>query len=346
MPRQVGLLGMKRVAQLLKVFHRGYTDVLGLDVAGSGLKAVRLRRVNRVTSVVAVDILPSSAGAFATDSVQPLQVPKALRARYVALATSAPGAIVKLLTFPAHSEKSTESHVSELMGLGENADFRLAYEGVAETRTEVKILAVAMPIQTVQALSQLFPAGIPAPCSIELAGLASLTAYARGPGKAHKDDCTAVVDFGMTSTLVAFFHRGTMVLVRKFDVGTSTILKRLQESLGVDGEVALGILNDGSFDISQIVHQSMEAFLQQLIISWDFVERRENVHIARLYACGGGTSLRSWAHEMQGTTGQAPVFWNPFEGVSTAGLVLEKWKGQEQRFSAALGVAWAMIGED
>ena len=337
---------MKKAADLLRMFNRGYTDMLGLDVAGSGLKAVRLRRTNRVTSVVAVDILPSVAGAPVTDPVQPVQVPKALRARYVALATSAPGTIVKLLTFPAHSEKSTEAHVSELMGLGDNVDFRLAYEALSESRTEVKILAVAMPVQTVHGLCGLFPVGIPAPCSIEISGLASMTAYARGPGKAHKDDCTAVVDFGMTSTLVAFFQKGTMVLVRKFDVGTSTILKRLQDGLGVDAEVALGILNDGSFDISQIVHQSMESFLQQLIISWDFVERRENVHIARLYACGGGTSLRSWAHEMQGATGQEPVFWNPFEGLATTGPVLEKWKGQEQRFAAALGVALAMIGED
>ncbi|MFZ4779870.1 MAG: pilus assembly protein PilM [Terrimicrobiaceae bacterium] len=337
---------MKKVADLLRRFQRGHADVLGLDVAGSGLKAVRLRRTNHAISVVGVDILPSLEGSLVSDSVSPVQVPKALRARYVALATSAPGAIVKLLTFPAHSEKSTETHVSDLMGLGDSTDFRLAYEGVSETRTEVKILAVAMPIQTVLGLCRLFPAGIPAPCSIELAGLASMTAYARVPGQAHKEDCTAVVDFGMTSTLVAFFHKGTMVLVRKFDVGTSTILKRLQDSLGVDGEVALGILNDGSFDISQIVHQSMEAFLQQLIISWDFVERRENVHISRLYACGGGTSRRSWAHEMQGATGQEPVFWNPFEGLAATGPVLEKWKGQEQRFAAALGVALAMIGED
>jgi len=337
---------MKKAADLLKMFNRGYTDILGLDVAGSGLKAVRLRRANRVTSVVAADILPPVAGGDVTDPVQPIQVPKALRARYVALATSAPGTIVKLLTFPAHSEKSTEAHVGELMGLADNVDFRLAYEGLSESRTEAKILAVAMPVRTVQGLCGLFPAGIPAPCSIEISGLASMTAYARGPGKAHNDDCTAVVDFGMTSTLVAFFQKGTMVLVRKFDVGTSTILKRLQDGLGVDGEVALGILNDGSFDISQIVHQSMESFLQQLIISWDFVERRENVHIARLYACGGGTSLRSWAHEMQGATGQDPVFWNPFEGLAVTGPVLEKWKGQEQRFAAALGVALAMIGED
>lgn len=337
---------MKRIADLVRAFQHGYTDVLGLDVAGSGLKAVRLRRANNMTAVVAVDVLPALPGGLAVDAVQPLVVAKPLRARYAALATSAPGAIVKLLTFPAHSEKTMEAHVSELMGLGDSAEFRLAYERVAETRTEVKALAVAMPRSMVESLCRLFPVGTPAPCSVEVAGLASMTAFSRGPGRGHQDDCTAVIDFGMTSTLVAFFHKRTMVLVRKFDVGTGTILKRLQDSLGVDAEVALGILNDGSFDISQIVHQSMESFLQQLIISWDFVERRENVHIARLYACGGGTALRSWAHEMQGATGQEPVFWNPFEGLATTGPVLDKWKGQEQRFAAALGAAWAMIGED
>jgi Tfp pilus assembly PilM family ATPase len=338
---------MKKVADLIKVFQRGYTDVLGLDVAGSGLKAVRLKVINQAITVMAVDIFPPDGSAVeGSIPVGAQQLPKDLRARHVALATSESGAVVKLLTFPAHSDKPAETHVNELMGLGDQTEYRLAYEHVTESRSEIRALAVRMPLSTVTALCQLFPAGSPAPCAIEVSGLASMTAYLKGPGLSHLEDCIAVIDFGANVTLVAFFNRGTMVLIRKFEMGTNTILKKLQDNLGVDGDVALGILNDGSFDITQIVHQAMEAFLQQLIISWDFVERRENCRISRLYACGGGASLGSWAHEVLSTTGQSPTLWNPFEGLAMiSDTLLDKWKGQESRFSAAVGSALGMFDE-
>ncbi len=325
---------MKKIADYLKLFQRSYTDVLGLDVAGSGIKAVRIKRSREDFNVLAADILPlPSVGV-------PLVLPKPLRARYVALASSEPGTVVKLLTIPAHSEKSMDVHVQELMGMVDSTDYRLSYEEMAASRAEVKVLAVGMLTQTVASLSGLFPVGVPAPCSIELSGLASMTTYARGPGQNHLEDCVAVVDFGARTTLVAFFHKGTMAMIRKFDVGAVNILKRLQDNLGVDSDVAMGILNDGSFDISQIVHQAMESFLQQLIISWDFVERREATRIVRLYACGGGASIGCWAREVHAATGQEPVLWSPFEGMNVSfegGLA--KWKGQESRFSAAIGAA-------
>jgi Tfp pilus assembly PilM family ATPase len=338
---------MKRAVDYFKRFQRGYTDVLGLDLAGSGVKAVRLRRIGQALSVVAVEILPlSSAQGTSSDSEGPMVLPKSLRARYVALGTSEPGTTVKLLTIPAHSEKSMDTHVQELMGIADNAEYRLSYEQVAVSRAEVKVLAVGMPAQIVQSSCGLFPSGIPAPCSVEISGLAATTAHAWGPGRQHRNDCVAVVDFGARTTLISFFQKGAMVMIRKFDVGASHILKKLQDSLGVDNDVAMGILNDGSFDISQIVHQTMESFLQQLIISWDFVERRENTRISRLYACGGGATIGCWAREIQAATGHAPVLWNPFDGLepASAGL-LDKWKGQESRFTAAIGLALGVMEE-
>jgi Tfp pilus assembly PilM family ATPase len=309
-------------------------------MAGSGIKAVRIKRSNESFSVLAADILPLPTAS------NPLVLPRPLRARYVALASSEAGSIVKLLTIPAHSEKTMDVHVQELMGMVDSTDYRLSYEEISVTRAEVKVLAVGMLNPTVASLCGLFPVGVPAPCSIELSGLASMTAYSRGPGQNHREDCVAVVDFGARTTLVAFFHKGAMVMIRKFDVGAANILKRLQENLGVDNDVAMGILNDGSFDISQIVHQAMESFLQQLIISWDFVERREATRIARLYVCGGGAAIGCWAREVQSATGQEPVLWNPFDGLHVAAEGgLAKWKGQEARFAAAIGAALGALEE-
>ncbi len=336
---------MKTISELMKSFQRSYTDVLGLDIAGSCTKAVRIKKSNNTLTLVAADILPRLIlPASATDPAPALVVPRSLHGRYAAIATSAPGAIVKLLTMPVHSDKSTDAHVYELMGIGENSDYRVGFEQVAETRSERRILAVGLPDQTARSLCQLFPSGVPAPCSIEISGLASMTAFMQGPGSTHKGDTMAAIDFGATSSYVAFFNKGVMTLIRKFDLGSDAILKKLQSSLGVDEEVALGILNDDSFDISQILRQTMEAFLQQLTISWDFVERRENNPIAHLYISGGMSSMKSWMKEVQGVTGKEPTSWNPFSALETLpGALPDRLNGQESRFSAAMGAAIAVL---
>lgn len=331
---------MKSLSDLLKRFQRSYTDVLGLDVAGSGLKAVRLRRAEGTVSVVAADILRD------TTVSGPLDLPKPLKARYVAMATSEPGAVVKLLNLPAHSDKPVDVHVHELMGLAENDAYRLSYEEISASRSDLKVLAVGLPGAVIQSLCGHFPSGLPAPCSVEVSGLAVMTAFERGPVQDHRDDCVVAIDFGDRTTLVTFYQKGVIVMIRKFDVGVGAIIKKLQDSLGVDGEVAMGILSDGSFDISQIVRQTMEPFLQQLIISWDFVERRENTRIARLYASGGGASIIPWMREVQTSTGQEPVPWNPFAGLNMASEgLLDAWKGQESRFAAAVGAAMGAMEE-
>jgi Tfp pilus assembly PilM family ATPase len=185
---------------------------------------------------------------------------------------------------------------------------------------------------------------LPAPCSIEISGLASLSAFGHAHGNANAEDCSVVIDFGSEVSMVAFFNKNTLSLVRKFDIGTTHILKQLQKSLGVDQDVALGILNDGSFDVTKLIHNAMEPFLQQLIISWDFVERRENTHISKLYVCGGGAGIRLWAQELESATGQVPVKWDPFAGFEVYPKVIpDELKGQESRFAAAVGAALAMM---
>lgn len=337
---------MSKAGTLGKIWSRDYTDVLGLDLGGSGIKAVRLQLANQQVWVLAADILPAvSVSQEEGDDIAPLSIPKPLKARHVAFAVSSGASQLKLLSFPAHSEKNVETHILELMGISDRSQYRIAYEPLTETRTEVRVLAVAIQEAAGRKLCRLCPEGKPAPCSIEAAGLASMTAFEKGPGLKHAEDCVAVIDFGMNGAVVSFYNRGALVLVRKLDFGAVNILSKLQDNLGVEQEVAMGILNDGSFDVSRVVHSALEPFLQQLVISWDFVERRENVHIHHLYACGGGSRLGLWAQELETATGKKPVLWNPFEDLSVQpGALPDRLKGQESRFAAAIGAAWAILG--
>jgi len=209
---------------------------------------------------------------------------------------------------------------------------------------ERRFLAAALPDNVVQPLCRLFPSGVPAPYSVEISGLASMTAFAAGPGTRHKGDTIAVVDFGASCTYAAFYSKGIISLVRRFDFGAEPILRKLQESLGVDGDVTLGILNDQSFDVSQTLRQAMEPFLQQMTISIDFVESRENTPVSELYVGGGFTLFQGWIKAVQEGTGRHPILWNPFESIKIGnGSIPPAWQGQESRFAAATGAALAAL---
>lgn len=336
---------MSSLTDVLKIFQRNYTDVVGLDIGTSNTKVVRLKQIRGVLTVMAVDILPEVILPEAEDAVvPPLELPKMLKGRYAALAISKDLGIVKWLSFPAHGGKSIDEHVHELMGLGEAAQYRLGYESIMESRSEIRVLAAALPEVWARKLCRLFPAGVPAPCSIEISGLAMLTAFRYARNDDGDEGGSMVMDLGEVSTLVAFFNKRTLAFVRKYDFGTFSIVKKIQDGLGVDGEVARGILQDGAFDVTNNVHHAMEPFLQQLIISWDFVERREALRINKLFVCGGGVGIPLLAHELEQATGQVPVKWDPFGGFAMhPGAIPEKFKGQESRFAAALGAAIAVL---
>jgi Tfp pilus assembly PilM family ATPase len=251
-------------------------------------------------------------------------------------------AVVKLLNVPAQGEKAGDLPLHDLLGLTDDAHYRIGYEilGPGTSRSDSRLLAVAVPEAQAQAVCRLFPSGTPAPCSMEIAGLAVMTAFQHGPGGACAGECVGIVDFGASVSVLAIFNRGVLVLIRKFDFGTEAILKRVQESLGVDAETAQGILADGSFDVSQVAREVMAGFTQQLIISRDFVERRENCRMRKLYASGGVVGARDWQAEVQATVGLVPEPWNPFEGLSLApGAVPDTLRGMEPRFAAAVGAA-------
>ena len=344
---------MRNLLDLLKRFHTHPTDVVGVDVGASGTKVVRLKKTKQGITLVAADLLPvvsmPEPGEPGADTApSPLALPKPLKARYASMGASGQGAVLKLLSVPTQSEKAGELQVNELLGLADGANYRVAYEVISEghARAESRLLAVALPENRAQSLCGLFPAGTPAPCAIELSGLAMLHSFFRGPGQQNGDECVAVLDFGASSSVLAILSKGGLVLIRKFDVGSDAILAKVEESLGVDRETAQGILSDGSFDVSQLVRESIAVFSQQVIISRDFVERRENCRIRKFYVCGGVTGARDWQNELHAAVGVPPEPWNPFAGLQVlAESFPERLAGAESRFPAAVGVALAAIEE-
>lgn len=324
--------------------------MLGVDFGSTASKILRVKKEKSGLTVAGVQLLPvltlSGNGQRPPEEIELLRgLPKIYRSNYAAMAVSSGRAVVRLLSLPGQIQgsKAVEAHLREHAGL--EGEYRLAYtatstKSTARGRQETKFLAVALPEEEAKAVLSLVPSGPPAPWSIELAGLGALNAFLHGPGNENRDQAVGVIEAGARVAYLALFNKGALVLVRKFDFGCETLVSRVQQQMGVERDVAEGIIADGSFDISSCVHDVMGPFLRQLSISRDFVERQEKCRINRLYLSGGMALSNYWIEEIKSRAKMDVVLWNPFDAVQVApGAYPDELRGQETRFTAALGVA-------
>lgn len=327
---------------------RGPSDLVAIDVASTALKVVRLKRArdgSAPTVVAAAALPPIALPAAVTGGEKPLTLAKNLVGKYVSLCVPGKSAIVKILTFMGKMEDTSESQILQLMGIEKPEEYRISYKTITSSsgrQQESKVLTVALPEPEAHAVLKLFPSGLPATYSLEVSGLATMTAYFHGPGVEHGGDAVGVIDFGAEVTFFALFNKNVLSLIRKFDVGSGAIIAKVQKSLGVDRDTALGIVSDGSFDLSQTINETMEPFVKQLVISRDFVERRENCRVAHIFAVGGMTASRDWMKEMRTGLGLEVETWNPFEKLTILpGAIPDNLKGRESQFASAIGAALA-----
>ncbi|MBU4199096.1 MAG: pilus assembly protein PilM [Verrucomicrobia bacterium] len=324
---------------------KGPQDIVGVDFDPSGVKCVRVRKNNGAVSVVSAGILP--AVTIGSDSESPFHLPKPLVGRYVSICIPGETAVVKLLNLPGQLEGDVQPQIKEHMGI-EEGDYRIGYQIVSHGhgRTETKLLTVAIPDAEAKAACGIFPTGWPAPISLEISGLASMTAFLHGPALTHKDQSVGVIEQGARVTFAAFFNKGELVLIRKFDFGHFDLLDRIQKNLGVDHETAENIVADGSFDVSQIIKEVSEPFIKQLVISKHFIERRENCLIAKLYLPSGKGVSRDWQNEIKSALSLDVDFWNPFEGLSLGPEAIPRqYESQLSRFTGAVGTALGSFEE-
>lgn len=330
-------------------FKRPIADITGIDVASSGIKVVRLKRNADATSaptLVGAALLPPLPTPPDGSEGVPLSLPKPIAARRVSIALTGKNAIVKLLSFMGKTDVTFDAQLHEMMGIDKNANFRISYRVLVDGhgRTESKVLTVAIPETDIQVANHLFPSGLPAPYSFEISGLAALSSFLQGPVFKFPDETVAVIDFGLEVSFLAIFNKSIPALVRKFDFGSQSILARVQTSMGVDADTALEIITGGSIDLTQFFTDAMDPFIKQLVISRDFLERRENCRVTQVYVTGGATGSRDWTEVINNALGLPLVSWNPFEPVHVApGTFPDDLKGRENRFAAAMGAAWGTL---
>ncbi len=336
---------MASASEILERFQRGPRDIVGIDVGTTSTKVVRIKSVNGEPTLLGAEILPAiELPAEEGAQPAPLVLPPKCKARYAALTFTSRNAVVKLLSIPGRFGPEDSGKLISNLGLENPDKFRVGFKVITEGhgRSESRVLTVAVPEHDAAVGAQLFPVGTPAPFSLEVSGLSTISAFLQIPNLELKGDAFGTIEFGATTTTYALFNRGMLALVRRFNFGTNLLLDRVAESLGVDLQTAQGIVSDGSFDISQSVGEVMQPLLKQLMVSRDFVERRENCRIAKMYVSGGLASSHDSLNTLQSSMDMNVQFWNPFESLTIAkDAVSSDLNGKEWLFAGAVGACLA-----
>jgi len=330
---------MKSLKEFSKNLKTAPSDCTGIDVGSTVIKVVRLKATgSEITVIGAALVKPETNGS--------ITIPLNLRARYASIATSCRGAIVKLLKFPGAIESSFESSLPQKIGINSDQNYRISYTALVEgnSRSDSSVLIGALPEEDAKSVMHNFSSGIPAPYSLELSTLAVLTAFEHGPVANNSGDTTGLIDFGTTETFLSIFHNKKLVLLRKFDFGTNIVMERLKSTLHVTTEVAHGMIDDSSFDLSDMLAEHMSSVAGDLILSRDFIERQDNCKINMLYAIGGVALSTSAMQSLEKFMNIDITPWNPFDGLKVAPHIFEnEMKGQRWRFAGALGAALATL---
>ncbi len=332
------------VGKKIRIKRKPPQDLVAVDFDTDAVRCVRVKLNVGEIVVTATDILPALDFSNVTQ-VKAFALPKSMAAHYVAICIPGYDAIVKLLNLPGALNDQLEETIREHMGV-EGASHRFGYRIISQTHSETRLLTAAIPESQVQAACAMFPVGLPVPITVEIGGLAVISAFMHGPGKAAQNEAIGVIEFGDRATYFAFFKKLDLILIRKFDFGRFNLLDRIEKNMGVDRQTARNVVLDRSFDISNLVKDLADPFVKQLVISKHFVERRENCHISKIYVADDPLVSHDWLNEIKTALGVEASTWQPFDGVKVMpGAIPEKFEKCRSQFAAAMGAVYALSEE-
>jgi len=313
-------------------------NLLALDFATTGVKAVRLKKIKDQVTLAAVEILPPCD----VDAGKKPVLPKSLSSYYAALCATMDNVTLRVFTQVLPEEENIEALVREHLSAA--ADCRVSGTVIsrAKGRRDSTVLGLAVPEQTVQNYLALFSDGAPAPRSLGIPGLAAFSAFLYNRAAQTENQTICLIETGARYTYAAFLHQNQLQLMNRFEVGSDVLQRQIQASLGVDAAMAVSILAGGSVDVSVAIRQALNPFTRQLSVYCEFIERQNKNPISSVYISGGLASSPYWQSAIKDVLGCSPQGWNPFEKIEIPPDTFpEQFKGQEPRFAAAVGAVLA-----
>ncbi len=163
----------------------------------------------------------------------------------------------------------------------------------------------------------------------------------------REDTAVMIVDVGSLYTDIAVVHKQAPKLVRSINVGGSTFIKAVSQSLGLAAEQAeqftkkFGLMQD---KLEGQVYKAIKPSLDLLVSELDksekfFASKDETVKIEKIILTGGAAALPDLPTYLANATGLPVTIANPWAHVSFPAVMQEQLNQMALEYPVAIGLA-------
>ncbi|MGO9528991.1 MAG: pilus assembly protein PilM [Verrucomicrobiia bacterium] len=178
------------------------------------------------------------------------------------------------------------------------------------------------------------------PQVIELAAVSVINAFQFSHPEI-KDDVVVLVDIGARMTSVNFLQGGLPLITRIMHFGGAQISEYIGQVLMLKPQEAEEEKRKMSPPVQELVKTAISPLAREIRSSIDFFERQNDLHVQRIYACGGSASSPQVLEILGEAVGTPVECWNAVES-----LDVSQFNGGTRRvlsmgpsLAAAVGVA-------
>lgn len=133
-----------------------------------------------------------------------------------------------------------------------------------------------------------------------------------------KDEVVVLVDIGARMTSVNFLHGGLPLITRIMHFGGVQVSEYIGQVLMLKPQEAEEEKRKMSAPVQELVKTAISPLAREIRSSIDFFERQNDLHVQRIYACGGSASSPQILTILSDAVGTPVECWNAVESLDVS----------------------------
>jgi type IV pilus assembly protein PilM len=311
------------------MFNFTKTEILGLDIGSSSVKAVRLRKDESGYLVAAAGFAEI---AVSEETNKNLNTIKAIRecfelvgsrTAFAVCGLSGPEVAVRDFEFPLLSTSEIDgavlfeaSQVCPFNAADSAVDYHLIPNGDDKTRGTL----VAATNSLIADKVNLTKEAVLKCVLMDVEGLALLNCFNALAGETEKST-TAILNVGCSGTTVAIMGSNGRPFVRDMTFAGNDIIHQIAADKDMSTEDVKRILS-GEFTAAQMeLNDSLGKACQKLVVDVSntlryYATQEQSTRVEKIFVCGGFALTNGFVELLNSRLGIEAVLWNPFEKIS------------------------------
>ena len=310
------------------MFNFTKTEILGLDIGSSSVKAVRLCKDESGYSVAAAGFAEIEVSE---DTNKNLNTIKAIRecfelvgnrTKLAVCGLSGPEVAVRDFEFPSLSTSEMDgavlfeaSQVCPFNAADSAVDYHLIPNGDDKTRG----ILVAATNSLITGKVNIAKEAALKCVLMDVEGLALLNCFTGLPGNSDKSTI-AILNVGGSGTTVAIIGGNGRPFVRDMTFAGNDIVKQIAADKGMSTEDVKSILSGESTTAQTELNGSLGNACQKLIVDVSntlryYATQEQSTRVEKICVCGGFALTDGFVELLNSGLGVEAVLWNPFEKI-------------------------------